>query len=248
MLNKKFDFNHSNLIDVSFTDGQEIILFFYVIGNNSFNDKRYKEFEYTASRKLKLNLKMTTLAGANYTEELIITKYLVETENTKLNEHFDEMMVSYSHKVHEETLNTSISKEELAKSDVVKKLLSIHKVCERSGNGLYLELKNELEKLIDGDKEKIQVCRVSASKYDYLSMNLSTVAILLAFTSLIVGNDDVKNLVYNSNTKISFTFSVGIIVVPIIISIVAIRQHNRENKLKFIMNVLDDIEADMNVN
>lgn len=127
----------------------------------------------------------------------------------------------------------------------VNTMIEIYKCCKKMKLFTYHEVKKRLEELIDGDEELLNACIARASSYDYLSMNLATLAVLIAFAGMVLDGDSICDFIANIESIGGLLLAILIVFMPLIIVSGAIWMHCRERKLAYIKHVLTVIEQDL---
>lgn len=127
----------------------------------------------------------------------------------------------------------------------VNTMIEIYNCCKKMKLFTYHEIKKKLEELINGDEELLNACIARTSSYDYLSMNLATLAVLIAFAGMVLDGDSICNFIANIESIGGLLLAILIVFMPLIIVSGAIWMHCRERKLAYIKHVLTIIEQDL---
>lgn len=97
---KRFDMNSKP--ELSLSNGDELTLFLFLIGNTCFTERNTEGFKYIRAPKIRVAFDMTTINEDRYLETAIIYKHLVTEPEAILNQHDTEHCISISYDVKRE--------------------------------------------------------------------------------------------------------------------------------------------------
>lgn len=229
-------------IDISFTKGQKVKVFLFVIGNESFIDEHSSTYDIIASANMTIRMTLKTIVGTKFKETINIRKHLIKEPEKCFETEFVEGLVSVAYNIDEVgngMEERNLEKDKDSVKTIRKNMLKMYNEASKKGL-LYPSLKEKLKKHLDGDIDRLKTYKLIAENYNYLSMNLNTSAVIIALMAFIFSDIYPMEKILQ-NPGVFATCLAILLIIPVIV-VLAIIMDKREKKFSCIAKILNDLE------